>query len=316
MNSLKGIHMRKHWPAFTAFALLIAAYTVLNFILPTNAETLTRYNLTETSARALRLSIVLPLIIIWTITMYGYVRFKNYALSIENNKDGKALSKIADGFLAVVLWLPLSSLINNGASYLYHKYPQLTEELVIVRNYLAIIAIMLAVYIIWKGSEQLIGTAKLQKSAATVKARLSILIAALGLVFAYLVLFSPAKNIPPSPTTPASFYLPDWLLILTIIVPYVLIWFWGVQAVGNVYMYSQNVKGIIYRGALTYLAKGLAFTVLSLLLIRYLGAMVAWLHTLALKPLLVLLYLLILVIGVGAVLMAIGSRKLKKIEEA
>jgi hypothetical protein len=306
--------MRKHWPALTAFALLIVAYTVLNAVLPPDAESLTRYNLTSAAARALRLTLVIPLIIIWTLTMYGYLRFKNYAQSIVQGQDGPALSHIADGILALALWLPLSSILTNAATYVSHRYPQLTQESVIVRNYIGIGLLLLAVYLLWRGSERLLSATRIELTQHQ-NDKIHLLVLFLSTVFAYLTLFNPSKNTPPASHTVALYYLPDWLLILTIIIPYTLIWFYGIRAVANVRIYARQVRGVIYRSALGYLANGLAFSIGSLLLLRYLGSFTAWLSSLALKPLLIVLYLLIFVVGISSVLLAIGARKLQKIEE-
>lgn len=307
--------MRKHWPVLTTFALLILIYAVINLLIPPDAESLVRYNISNAAARVLRLSVALPMILIWITIMYGYIRFKDYAKKIEQRPDGHALSRIADGILVFAFLLPVSSLLSNAASFLYHKYPAWTPEIIITRNYISLAVILVMVYLVWTGSKVLISTLKPRQREIGNYRLIYVVPVVMSVIFAYLVLFDTAKNNPPSSIGVAAYYLPDWLLLTTIVIPYALVWLLGVQAAVNIHVYAGRVKGILYKGALGLLAKGLAVSIVSLLLIRYLSSLVTWLSTLTLKPILALLYLLIFVIGVGAVLIAVGARRLQKIEE-
>src|SRR5215471_7600512 len=53
----------------------------------------------------IRLSLMLPAVIVWFILVIGTVRFKQYAFLIKNESDGKSLDGIANGLLLLVLYL-------------------------------------------------------------------------------------------------------------------------------------------------------------------------------------------------------------------
>jgi hypothetical protein len=240
MKSLKGPIMRKHKIVVAILLLLIGLYLVEVFLIPPDSSTLLKYNLSATSARLLSLSVVTPLIIIWSIAMYGYICLSRYAESIRNTPDGAALNQLSHGILALALWLPANSVLQNALTYVRHNNPSLTEGIVITTNYINIILLLTVAYLIWKGSRQLLGT--LKQSARQINRRyLYIGTILVGTLLSYLVLFNPAKAVAGSSGV-AAYYLPDWLLITTILIPYLIIWYLGMEAVQNIHTYRSRVK--------------------------------------------------------------------------
>jgi hypothetical protein len=115
---------------------------------------------------------------------------------------------------------------------------------------------------------------------------------------------------------PKIFYLPSWLILFTIIVPYVLLWSIGLLSVIQVGLYNYHVKGIIYRKALIQLTAGLGIVLLCYVVIEYLSTLTSGL----LKVddfgwLLAIVYAFLLLLGVGYLLIALGSGRLKRIED-
>lgn len=305
--------MRRHKIAVAILLLLIVIYIIEVFVIPPDANTLLKYNLSVMSARLLSLTVIIPFIIIWSMAMYGYIRLSSYAQSINDTPDGQALTQVSYGILALALWLPLNNVAQNGLGYIRHANPSLTEGAVIISNYLPIIVLLTISYLTWRGSRQLLAT--LTISPQSINRRYVYLGTILaGALFSYLVLMNPAKTTPSSGGA-AAYYLPDPLLVLTIIIPYIFIWYLAIEAVQNIHTYRNRVKGIIYKSALGYLANGIAFSIICALSLRSIASMTAWFDNKTLQFVLIVLYILIFLIGVGYLLLWMGAKKLQLIEE-
>jgi len=113
-----------------------------------------------------------------------------------------------------------------------------------------------------------------------------------------------------------SFYLPDWVIVFTLAVPYTFIWCVGFNAVYQLREYKNGVKGTIYKRAFENLSKGFGVIILLSITIQFITTLAAQLSRLNLTPLLLVVYLLILLYAVGYGLVARGSNKLRGIEEA
>jgi hypothetical protein len=92
-------------------------------------------------------------------------------------------------------------------------------------------------------------------------------------------------------------------------------WAVGIFAAYNINLYRQKVAGIIYRRSWGYLAMGLGWLIVTSIIFQYLTTLTARLTHLSIYWLLAIVYILLLVLSAGFVLVAIGARKLKKIEE-
>jgi hypothetical protein len=112
------------------------------------------------------------------------------------------------------------------------------------------------------------------------------------------------------------YHMPDWLIILTLVIPYTFIWCIGIQASVWLYKYRTSVKGFIYRRALVNLSQGVGVIIVVSVLLRFLTTLTEQLNRLNVTPLLMVLYLLILLYAIGFGLVARGAKKLKQIEEA
>lgn len=300
---------------FIGLAILYAALTVF---LPPDANTLTKYNLSTPGAKILSLSVVIPYIIIWFTALYGSLKFKHYADTIVDNQDGKACTTIANGLLVLALSMPVSALVSNSNLYFSRKHPGYLPAATIINNYVNLILVLAAFYIIYRGAKQLAKVLKNYVAHASDLASEALpLIFILGTVaYSYLTLTNPARQHPAGSAKQAAYYLPDWLLLVTIVIPYILVLFFGLSAVWYMRLYSARVPGILYKRALRYVLGGIFVAVLSVMTLRILVSMTAWFESQTLKLILAILYLLLIFIGIGYWLIAKGAKKLTKIEEA
>lgn len=298
-----------------SFIALSLGYIFLTLVMPVEATAFqSKYQLSDSQISLLRLTVAAPIVVIWLLAYYGYAKFRAYANSIKESREAKPLSRLVDGLLVLGLWLPLTSVINNIATRIYTDNPGLTEEMTITRNYIGLIILLGAFMLIHQGSRDLAKVTK--KSAATnMRPTLMTILAVVSTIFAYVTLTNPVRQFPNESTPIAAYYLPDFLLFFTIIVPYVLVFYFGLLAVQNLIFYRQNVKGIIYKNALGWLAGGICVAVICVIVLRYLSGVTTVFSDASLKIVLSIIYLLVILIAAGYVLIAWGAKKLQKIEE-
>ncbi len=295
---------------FILFSFLYLASAILT---EPNKVTLEKYSLSATQLIWLGLTVALPYVIIWFIALIGYLRFKSYTDGIRGSKDGEAFSVMGRGLLLLSIWLPLSAVISVAATHLYRDHPAYTPTLIIMLNYINIAMLFPAFYLINKGSKKLLRLVKTVASA--VPQKYMILYIAFSALYVWLTLEDSARWAPTDSVRVASYYLPDWLIITTIVIPRLIMWFLGIQAVHYLYIYRKKVKGKIYKVALTGLARGVAAVIVATILLRCFQSLSSPIGNLSLAVLLLVVYLLLVALGIGYVFIARGAKKLQKIEE-
>jgi len=261
----------------------------------------------------LGLSVEIPYLIVWVIALFGYLGLKNYTQTLKGSRDGEGFSLIASGIFILALWLPLSALISNLTNQIYLLHPHLTSAMVITNNYLNMIILIPALIVIDRGAKKLLSLVK--KPVYTLSQSWTLAYICFAVVYTYLTLHDPARLLPTSTVPVASYYEPDWLVTLTFIVPRLLTWFLGVQAVQNIYRYRKQIKGVLYSRALKDLSFGLGSVVIFTILLRCAQSMSTLLERLSLGFVLLVLYVLVILIGVSNVFVLRGARKLQQIEE-
>lgn len=308
--------MKQHKKLLVLFTLFSLVYLALILFIPAEARSLNRYNISGTEAKLISLSFAIPYMLIWFTALYSYSKFKNYATSIINSKEGVGFSKIADGLLALAIWMPVSAIFsNNFVTYVSRSNPDLRPIMTILSNYVNIIIIFIAFLLLYQGAKHLISTVYTKKIATEDNNFFpEIFLIASGL-FAYFTFANPARTNPTETIPLATYYLPDWLILLTIVIPYICIWFLGLTAASMIQSYRLNVSGILYRSSLQYLASGVISVIVTLITLRYLVSMTSFFSDTTLRIILAIVYLLLILIAIGYILIAIGARKLKKIEE-
>ncbi|HSX43978.1 MAG TPA: hypothetical protein VLE69_01600 [Candidatus Saccharimonadales bacterium] len=296
------------------YIALSVAYLTIALFLPPDKKALAKYQISPSTIKALSLVVALPLVAIWGVGFYGFYRYDSYADTISKTKDGKYHRLIASGLFLLALSLPVSSILSNLLSYYGRVYQNFMPSSVIIGNYVTIALYLSAFAFIYKGA-----TGLLQITQKTMRQRGEIYLmmgftVVVG-IFYYLSLHNPARQFPTGNLTTAAYYLPDWLIILTVLLPYTLMWFLGVMAAYRLWLYRNNVAGKIYKSAFTRVAIGLGMVVALLMILRYLTALITILDKLTIKYLLLVVYLLLIFIAVGYIFIAIGAKRLKKIEE-
>jgi hypothetical protein len=300
--------------SFLVLSLLYLAQTLL--IKPDPAAT-AKYHLTSTSARLLGLTIAIPYLIIWLIALVGYLRLYTYHNSIKTDRDGEAFKSISAGVFGLGIFLPISTILSTQSNYYILHHASAAAPATRLVNYINIAIILLAVIAIHKGSEKLLTFVKSKDRIGYAAPYLisTLVFIAFSAIYVYLVMHDPTRQHPTAAVQRAGYYQPDWVILLTIVIPRILTWYVGLRAALNIYTYMKLVKGSIYRLALRDLAYGIIGVIVSIIFLRCLQTISVTLAKLSLGLLLALIYILLIVISVGYIFIARGTNKLQKLEE-
>ncbi len=301
--------------AYFLFGIFTLVYVALTLWAPTDTDILTRYDLTSSEARNLRLTVTLPYIVIWFFAIFGFVRLKTYSHLIRKSSHGKSLSTIANGLFVLAVGLPLRAIGNRLVSLAEDLQPHLAATSTIIVNYIDIIAGLVAVGLIYTGSQRLMKTTTKSNNKTAPPYLVMIVLALIGTSYTYLTFTNPVRQFPAAEGGHAAYYLPDFLLLFTVVLPYLIIWYMGLHAAYFIRIYRKSVQGIIYKKALAYLAAGIVFVVLSRVAMRYMASLNTIVEAWTLQYLLAIIYCLLIFIAIGYGLIAKGAEKLKKIEE-
>lgn len=309
------MHSRKDWVNVGAFTGLAVLYAALGLITPTDSQTLNKYHLSVGNAKILSLTILLPYILIWFVALYGSMHFKSYARKISGTADGKACSILADGLLVLAYSMPVAAVVTSINQYITSKHSGYWPAATIINNYVNLAFVLGAFYIMYRGARRLGMLLKKYVTESRSSDALSLLFIVTSVAYSYLTLTNPARQHAAGSAMHAAYYLPDWLILTTIVIPYVIVLFLGLSAVWFMQQYSAHVPGVLYKKAMWFVTAGIFTTLLSIITLRILASMTAWFQSQELKSLLSILYLLLIFIGIGYWLIAKGARKLTKIEE-
>lgn len=292
---------------FLLFVVLAIVYASISLIAAPPRATLQQYHLSSTSMRLVNVAVVVPVLAVWFLALYGYQKLRAYSALLGHTKEDEQVKSLTRGVMVLAFWLPISSTVSAALNLLARSHPAMVAPTTIFLNYMSLLFPLVALILISKGARGLgdMSKERLPQSGVNVMA---IVIILAGVTYGYLI----AKA---GPNLDAIYHLPLTLVLLTLAVPYIFSWFLGLLSAFYIHVYSKNVTGVIYRKSWNMLAFGIGWIILFLVVLQYTTAVSARLGNLSLIAVLLLVYGALLLMGLGFAFLAIGAKKLKKIEE-
>lgn len=298
--------------AMPSFAILASLYLLLIYVLPANPRALTGNDLSPLEYRIFLTAVSLPSIIVWFSAFWGFAKLGEYARSVRDTPEGIHFASLARGaaWLAWSLPVPaIMALILN--TYAGHQ-PDFLPTAIIVVNYLNLLLPLVAFTLIGSSSRGLINTTRARYNMSSVRSMM-LGFAAGGVLYCYLIF--KLLDLGTLGSTANPFYLPLWLVVTSVIIPYLYMWFIGIVAAYEIKLYSQRVSGLLYRRALRTLMIGLIIVIASSIVLQYLNTVQPSAGYIQLKYKLLAVMAFRLIEGVGFVLLAVGASRLRKFEE-
>jgi hypothetical protein len=302
--------MRKYLVLIT---LVWLAYAILTFLTP-SAEAITRFGLTYTQFEIIRVTFLVPSLLIWLSAGYALIRFCNYSKLVHDSPESKGFSQIAEGVLLLLLALIIPTFVSLLSAF--NPDTLGVEKLVtIFRNYITIILYLTSFWQLRQGSKNLNLTINPRGLNANLRQYVVWFVILLGIAYAAAIFQNEFRTHSNDPLIRSTYFLPDWLIITTIVIPYVFIWLWGLLAIVNFREYSKSVQGTVYRKAFSNTSNGLIAIIGLSIGVQFLSQLAGFLGRSNLSIILGIIYLLLLIMTVGYFSIARGMRELAAIEE-
>lgn len=301
---------------YSLLALAIVAYLGLTFFAPLT-PTAANLQLSALQLVFLKLTVAIPYILTWTMAIYGLTILGQY-LKTANNTENKLMPLLAalrKGLTWIIIGLIATVLVGALKSYSIFM-PSALPAITIVTNYLYIFPLLMGIWELHKGTKKLRllqQDAKLLLSDRIVRALIIVLLAAF---YVFLVFTNPNRQVGPDAQTAASYYLPDPLIVLTIIVPIFSTWWLGFSVAFGLSDNIPRIASAAYFKAMTKILYGIwAIIFTSILLQTLLSLGTTRLLAIGLGMLLLLIYVFLLLQGLSYLFLALGIKKLKNIKE-
>lgn len=292
---------------FYWYVTLLVLFIALTLIPSPDTATLIKYHLTPLGVRLLDLTVIFPEAIIWFAAFYGYQKIQHYSQLIRTGKEGKQIAKLSRGLLLLAIGLPVIAIMSSILTIIASHHPSFTATSVIIQNYANIVFPLLAFIWISNGAR---GLSELTRTRPPfiVMHIIAVVALTLGIAFCCLIVSQHRE-------LRLTYHMSPQLVMLTLGIPYIYIWSIGLQACAELLEYSRKVHGVLYRKAWIQFISGLAAIIFISILLQYLTTLYTWLNSLTLGAVLLLLYSLLLLLGGAYIVVALGAKRLTKLEE-
>lgn len=289
---------------------LWSAYAIATLVAPNTTSGPLRVS-TE-NLFLIRLSIAIPYLLIWLAATYSFIKIRRYSLTIAPSKESTAFKYIAYGILLLLLSLSMTTLVSTTRTALVN-HEELRAPLTILTNYLYIFPYLGAFALLFTGAYKLNSYLSLEHFKRYA------IYAIPFLLFAYFWLESIFTNQfrvnPPPEAQLATYYLKDSLLVLTFVFPGLIAWSLGFLAALRLKEYHAKVQGSLYRSVLSSLVYGIIGVIIASIFLQALLSLgIQRLVDLGLSRILLLIYLFLLIQGIGFLSISNGAKKLTRIE--
>lgn len=277
-------------------------------------ESTNKFHLTLSQMIILRASIAVPFLIIWFVGTLGLNGVVRYLTTIANSNEAKGFYRITTGIAVLLLGLVLGAAVGSARLVFAGNEVALINIAVIV-NYISVFMPLIAFAYIFAGADYLAGL--VSKSLAILSNPLPVILTLSSAIFYTWIIFSnPDRQFGVGPQHTGASYLPDGLFVLTVMLPYIIMWALGIFAAVRLTEYRRSVGGEIYRSALSGFRDSIAFIIGLSISLQALKLLSDFFATANLQVILVAVYLILLAIAIGYVLLWLAARKLTRIETA
>jgi hypothetical protein len=288
------------------FVILTVIAVALALALPPDPRDVQQLHTTTVVYRLAVAALLIPYVIIWYASFYAFAKLREYSAPLAGTIDGEGFKKISAGMgvLSFALVVPtIVSLILNSIA-LHH--PAFEAASVVINNYMTLYPGLVAFVLIFSGARIL--TRSLEHGVHQIDVRWHIFwFLLLAVLFSHLTIDNHYKTQP--------YHMDLLVLIITYIVPYLYAWAVGLLSSYELRLYSKTVNGTLYRSAIKLFALGIMVTVAGSIAIQFVNVTLLQRAEGSLGSLLLLDYALVSFVAVGLALIALGTKKLKRLEE-
>lgn len=306
---IRAIHRIAAWK-YTPFAyVLLVVVGLLNLYLTMRLPDQARANPhAELLVDATVNGIGVAQVAIWLLAMRGASDLMAYAQNIKHTRDGRGITDIARALLWLIVYIvlvPLTSVLAELSVHGPHRF-----ALVVMRNHLPLLAMVAAVGYLFRGSRALVGLT----TPSTTQRQWRRLVLAGFAVIAALFVWHFYATVPAMLTRhdQVRFALPVQALLFSYVLPHIAVWLVGTMALLNLWRYSTQVAGHIYRQLFRNLYQGIFLVFIGTFVAQLVIASTASPNRITIWTLLV--YTVLLLAIFGYFLIYRGVQRLVKLE--
>ena len=289
------------------FVILAVITAGMALGLPPDPHTLQQLHITSPVYRIAILVVLIPYAVIWYAAFYAYAKLTEYVRAIRGTEDGEAFVKIMIGTSVLAFGLVVPTIIALILNNIAIHFPGFKPSSVIINHYLSLLVVLVTFVFIGVGARRLANEDGNRLNLIGSYA-FGLLFLALAVFFTYLVMHYHVHH-------PNIYYLNTPLLLATLVVPYLFAWYIALMSAMDFWLYAKNVKGLLYKRALQQLAYGISIVILGSVSVQFVDNTIMAKASQKLSSVLALEYALFIIIAIGLIFMALGTNKLKKIEE-
>ena len=304
--------LRTFEKAMLSYGILLVLYLIIIAVIPPNRTSLHHYNLTPGNFHTLLFVFSIPAMIIWFAAFFAYAKLRLYARSIEKTPEGNAYLRLSYGVQWLAWSLPVTSIITQLFNGISNAHAGFHPAAIIIANYVGVLLPLIGFTLVGTATRELLGHVKVRLSLNDTRL-IGVVLAVAGVLFCYFTLRR--FNLSSLSNTDNPYFLPIWVMLITVAIPYLYAWFVGIVATYEMFRFSRHVRGLLYRQALSLLAGGLISVVVSSIALQYISTINPRTGTIVIGANLAYGYLFRILGGVGFVLIAFGIARLKRFED-
>lgn len=300
--------LRSKW-RFTTLILLVWSVYCLTTLLTPQDESVSKYHVSPLAFDVLIISVLLPYLVCWLYGISGWLYLKEFAKNLPSGLERSGFAKIALGLLMQVMSLIIPTVI--GAMYQYLTHNSTSSGWTIFSNYMGILFPLVGSLLMYLGSAQL--TKHIQPKITRLAKATTVLfpVVLFGIFYIFMIFTNPTRQASADPTVAATYFLPDSMIVVTIVVPVIVTWMLGLLLVLNLEHYSHYSK-MVNRLALVSFYNGIIILVGVTILTQVLSSLGNnRLSGLSLGFALALVYVLLGILTFGYGMLAHGAKKLR-----
>lgn len=307
--------MKKLSKYYWLYIFLIVIYMVSFFVEVPNPAVLDQYDIPREAVLWINMTGAIPLLLIWFAGFYAFVRLRNYAKKIIHDDDGQGFKYLAAGTGALAIGLVLSSVVSRWLVNAFNAGMVDRPTVTIIESHVGVAVPLISFLLL------AIGAYKLFKTLDGVHVETwrivtgSTILAIIAI--SYLVsVFATSNSQYPTAAGDPGLYMPDWLVLATIALPYIASLACATATAILIRVYTVHTAGRIYKKSMTKLNRGFIILLVAISMIQFIVALNSMFTDWGFVSILGLIYLIILVMTFGFVSLARGAKGLTKIEDA
>lgn len=301
--------MQHKWRYYGLVFLVWVSHAAFTYNPASASVAAERYHLSQAVIILLIATVDLPLLICWLLAATGWLYLYKYVATLPKATDHhRGYQLILAGISVLILSLIVPSFV--AAFHSHFIDAELGPMHTWISTYLGLIFPLVGFILASLGSRHLLESLKLNAEPLAKSLTALIPMTVFTIFYLGLIFTNPVRSVSSDPALPATYYMPDILIILTIVLPVIATWAFGFRTVLNLEQYSHYVAPgqkpalvNIYNGALAIVGGIILQQVISSL-----GSSRATGLNLGLT--LTIVYVLLFIIGIGYGFIARGAKQL------